>query len=69
MTKFKSSGILKIENGFLICPRCRRNKRLLRVTKGTKAEQIAVYCSTCKGEFLIDIEDGRASFSQSEARD
>lgn len=64
----QNSAILEIENGFLICPRCRRNKKLLRVTKQTSGKQIIVYCAVCKSEFAIDIDHGKAKFSQPETR-
>lgn len=64
----QNSGILEIENGFLICPRCRRNRKVLRITPQTSGKRIIVYCAVCKSEFAIDIDHGKAKFSQSETR-
>lgn len=48
--------------GWLTCPKCRRNKRLLRVRTGTVADELPVYCRDCKTEIVLHIEqEARAS--------
>lgn len=58
--------MLPVENGWLRCPNCRRNKRMLRVTPQTSAERLNVFCRDCKTEFLIDIHQGQCYESRSQ---
>lgn len=50
---------LRVEDGWVVCPVCSRNRRLLRVDAGTKAKSLPVYCRYCKHEIAVDVEDGR----------
>lgn len=49
-------GIIKVQDGWVACPVCKRNKRLLRVTPSTRATCLPVYCRDCKSEIILDIE-------------
>lgn len=63
----ENSGImLTVKDGWLSCPRCRRNKRLQRVTATMSAENFPVYCRDCKSEILIDIHRGQCFESRSQ---
>lgn len=42
--------------GWLECPHCKRNHRLLRVQPDTAAEKLPVYCRSCKTEIILHIE-------------
>lgn len=64
MTKLKPGDILDVKKGFLICPRCRRNRKLLRVVSGSSGKRIAVWCGVCKSEILVDISDGQVTISK-----
>lgn len=48
--------IIPKAGGWLTCPHCRRNKRLLRVKPGTVADDLPVYCRDCKTEIILHIE-------------
>lgn len=55
----KGSGReLTVVNGYLVCPNCRRNKRVIRVPADTVATRLVVYCRDCKKELKIDINQG-----------
>ena len=56
--------IYSTQDGWLTCPVCRRNKRLLQVTPQTSAENLIVFCRICKTEHLIDIRKGECFKSQ-----
>lgn len=56
---------LSIVGGYLICPRCFRNRKLLRVRSDTVGKNIEVYCRDCKSKILIDIIEGRSFESRS----
>lgn len=56
MNRSSDCGIIKVTDGWVPCPICRRNKRLLRVTPETKAQHLPVYCRDCKSEIILDIE-------------
>lgn len=45
--------------GWLTCPLCRQNHRLLRVRPDTRAENLQLYCRTCKRELVVDIKGER----------
>lgn len=49
-------GTLNVRDGFLICPECRRNRRLLRIEKDTVAENLPVYCRDCRREIIVNID-------------
>lgn len=55
----KGCKIMLTEDGFLICPRCRVNRRLLRVRPDTQARNVQLYCRTCKSEIVVDIVEGQ----------
>jgi uncharacterized protein YbaR (Trm112 family) len=42
----------------MICPRCRKNKRLLQVRPETSAVNLVVYCRMCKSEINVNIDKG-----------
>lgn len=60
---------LRIENGFLICPRCRRDRKIIKVTPTTAAKNLEVMCKFCKYKFTVDIVSGQSFESQSPAQE
>ncbi len=58
--------LLTVRNGYLVCPRCRRNKRLIQIQPDTKAERLRVYCRDCKTETIVDIDQGQCFESRSQ---
>lgn len=56
--------ILTVEDGYLICPACRRNRKLLPVEPDTEAVNLSVYCRTCKRRIKLDIHEGQCFESQ-----
>ena len=58
--------MLTVENGWLVCPFCRRNRRVMRIDPATVATRVVAYCRTCKREFKLDIEKGQSFESQSQ---
>ena len=53
-------GKLTVTNGWIACPLCRRNKRLLRIGPDTEARSLPVYCRDCKREIILDIGRGQS---------
>lgn len=51
---------LNVRNGWLECPICHRNKRLLRIERDTEARELPVYCRDCKQESILNIEKGQS---------
>ena len=52
----RDCGIIVTTEGWVHCPVCRRNKRLLRVEADTYARRLPVFCRDCKSEIILDIE-------------
>lgn len=50
--------MLTVEHGWLHCPICRRNKRVLRILPDTSATGLQVHCRICKAEFIVNIDKG-----------
>ena len=60
----KHGKLLTVNAGYLVCPACRRNRRLIQVCPDTRAERLRVYCRACKTELIVDIEQGQCFESQ-----
>lgn len=61
-----SGTIYPVHEGWLSCPTCRRNRRLLKVSPDTQARCLTVYCRDCKTEHKIDIDQGQCFESRSQ---
>ena len=62
----KCDMIMPTSGGYLVCPRCRRNKHLLKLSPETEARGLIVYCRDCKTEFKINISQGQCFESRSQ---
>ena len=58
-------GKLTVKDGWVTCPVCRRNHRLIRVEPETVAIGLPVYCRTCRNEVILNIERGQSVKRQS----
>lgn len=54
-----------VKDGWVSCPECGRNHRLLRITPETEAHGLPVYCRTCRREIVLNIERGQSVKRQS----
>lgn len=55
MTADNRCGIIQVRDGWVQCPICKRNKRLLRIMPDTQASHLPVFCRDCKSEIILDI--------------
>lgn len=60
MREKNECGTLVAKDGWISCPVCRRNKRLLRITPETQADWLPVFCRDCKTEIILHIERGQS---------
>ena len=51
--------MLTVEDGWLHCPICRRNNRMLRIRPDTSASGLQLHCRICKVEIIVNIEKGK----------
>lgn len=51
---------LVVKDGWVTCPSCKRNRRLIRVGPETEAKKLPVYCRDCKTEIVLNIERGQS---------
>nr|DAL14664.1 MAG TPA_asm: cysteine-rich protein [Caudoviricetes sp.] len=58
--------MLTVKDGFLVCPTCRRNRHLLRISPDTTAENLVVFCRDCKTEHHVNIRRGQCFESRSQ---
>ena len=49
------SVIIKVKNGWVMCPVCGRGK-VLRLEPKTRASNLPVYCKLCGKESIVNIE-------------
>lgn len=54
----KHGKLLTVRNGYLVCPVCRRNLKLMPVLPNTSGVNIVAYCSKCKSRTIVDIDKG-----------
>lgn len=62
----KTDKMLTVRNGYLVCPTCRRNKRLLKIEPNTVATDLVVFCRDCKTEHRVNISQGQCYESRSQ---
>lgn len=60
LQRMASCARLVVTNGWVTCPVCKRNRRLLRVDPETVARRLPVYCRDCKREIILDIDRGQS---------
>ena len=59
MKAYSERGKLAIKNGWISCPCCKRNHRLMRVLPETQARSLEVFCRDCKSTIILDIDEGQ----------
>jgi len=57
---------LSVKDGWVTCPVCGRNHRLLRISDETEACGLPVYCRTCRSEVILNIAKGQSVKRQSQ---
>lgn len=63
-THGKYGKMLTVRNGWLSCPFCGKNGRMMKVRPDAEGERVTAYCRVCKKEILIDIHKGACFESQ-----
>lgn len=58
--------ILTVRDGYLQCPVCKVNKKLMRVDPSTAAHNLRLFCRSCKSEIKVDIVEGQCYQSRSQ---
>lgn len=58
--------LLPMRNGFLICPYCRRNKKLMRIPPKSEGRGLVAWCKDCRREVKFDIFAGQSFESRSQ---
>ena len=57
-TTQKRGKMLTVKDGWVTCPTCRRNRRMIQIKPDTAAHNLVVFCRTCKTEHIVDIVEG-----------
>lgn len=65
MQKSAECDKLTVRDGWVTCPVCKRNHRLIRVEPETEARGLPVYCRTCRSEIVLNIDRGQSVKRQS----
>lgn len=63
-TGAKCGKLITVRDGWVTCPKCRKNKRLMKVRADTQGRRLVAYCRVCKNEILIDVNMGACFESQ-----
>ncbi len=64
--KRKHDMMLPVRDGWVTCPECGRNHRLLHVRPETEAKCLEVYCRTCRQRIVLNIDKGQSVKRQSQ---
>lgn len=56
--------MLDVSDGWLSCPKCRKNKRLAKIRPDAEGRRLTAYCRNCKTEIVFDIIKGACFESQ-----
>ena len=62
----KRGKMLTVKDGWLVCPHCRRNRRLMKINPDTVATRVVAFCRDCKCENIVDIDQGQCFESRSQ---
>lgn len=65
MHNAQNGAKLSTKDGWITCPVCKRNHRLLRIYDDTTAHRLPIYCRTCRSEIILDIDIGQSVKRQS----
>lgn len=58
--------MLTVKDGYLVCPTCLRNRRVMKINPDTVARRAVAYCRDCKTEHIVDIDRGQCFESRSQ---
>lgn len=53
-------GKLVVKDGWVTCPVCKRNHRLIRVEPETEARNLPIFCRDCKSTVIVNIDRGQS---------
>lgn len=60
LKKFSRTATLSVDSsGWVTCPHCLRNRRLMRVLPETRAQSLEVFCRDCKTRIVLNIGEGQ----------
>lgn len=58
--------LLTVKDGWVACPTCRRNRRMMRINPDSQARRVVAFCRDCKTEHIVDIDRGQCFESRSQ---
>lgn len=56
----KGGKMVPVNEHWVTCPGCRKNKKLLKIRPDTEARSLVIYCRGCKREIVLDIDKGES---------
>ena len=62
----RHGATLSTKDGWITCPICRRNHRLMRIRDDTFGRNLVAYCRTCRSEVILNIDEGQSVKRQSQ---
>lgn len=62
----RNSVKLVTKDGWITCPICKRNHRLMKTRSDTVGQNIIAYCRTCRSEVVLNIDKGQSVKRQSQ---
>ena len=54
----KRGRMLTVRNGWLECPSCRRNHRMMQIRPDAEGRNLVAFCRVCKTEHIVNIVKG-----------
>ena len=55
---------IPVENGYVICPKCRVNKKAMQILPNTTIRNGVMWCRVCRASTIVNVVDGKCYITE-----